>query len=847
MHSSLLLPSTLLDLTFSRISTKLQPQRAARHPSAARMMHQAALALKPDPQNAMLANSHPQAFGRQKRRTVKGGLAVRRTMTPRTGELEQRVKALEVASVAEESVVESPLLSEEELLGLYQDLLEIPPVIAKPAASTEAELAREKTDIQVVEELDRRLGHSATPENESSPTPITDLLRSQQEGPSEVVRDQASNPPQASCLELSQPYQRILARTQALLDQIESTQAKTATQSSVSIGVLSSKECEALTRVCIEVGDGKAAESSLLLMKRLDIPLPEDLVNGIMNMYTIRGQVEQLESFLARILTGPPTPLQRHLHVGAHLNATSSEHVPISALLVLHQYEDQSFPAPIQSYTSTITRLFRVSSVPARAQAWDLFSHMRYAAHPKPDEKLYSLMIRACASPLVPGAYEPERALDLWTEMTVEQEIEPTVGAYNAVILACARSGRKAYVNEAFRLAKQMLDSHRDAFGYSQFYPDGNTFRALLEGAKRIGDLARARWILAEMVRNSSATQSATSLQVNEEVMMHVFHAYASYKPPFKRAEVTLVKDLPSEPVNDSVAPSEASADPSPKPPTEHQSSPSFAAAPPQSRAEVVAEAAFLFTRILEDKGLLGGADHDLDTEETKSDGKLRHVQLTTRLLNSYLSVYYRHAWLGKSRELFDTIFEQYGVERDSRSYVEALERCANSKRGTERQVAREWADSLWSRWESMESSMREASLKTGRLPNARLIERARIAKIRILALCDDLDRALEHVHSFFQLYPPSSLRGAPPKPQWRSTSTALKDSRPLVRLTSSVEIPDDTVPPLLTFDDLEILHHRLVAAGRELEVGKLKYMSKAYEFALRARRDAALHARPEP
>jgi hypothetical protein len=63
--------------------------------------------------------------------------------------------------------------------------------------------------------------------------------------------------------------------------------------------------------------------------------------------------------------------------------------------------------------------------------------------------------------------------------------------------------------------------------------------------------------------------------------------------------------------------------------------------------------------------------------------------------------------------------------------------------------------------------------------------------------------------------------------------------------MTSTVEVPDDNVPPLLTFEDLEILHHRLVATGRRKEIGFLKYVCKAYEGALRARRDGTMKAEP--
>ncbi len=89
---------------------------------------------------------------------------------------------------------------------------------------------------------------------------------------------------------------------------------------------------------------------------------------------------------------------------------------------------------------------------------------MRYVAHPIPDTHLYTVMIRACASPP-----EPERALDLWTELTHDRAVEPNTSAYNAIIYACARSGEKQYVQQALRLAKEMMDAHRDASGRSAF------------------------------------------------------------------------------------------------------------------------------------------------------------------------------------------------------------------------------------------------------------------------------------------------------------------------------------------------------------------------------------------
>lgn len=432
--------------------------------------------------------------------------------------------------------------------------------------------------------------------------------------------------------------------------------------------------------------------------------------------------------------------MQRHLHIKAHLKAAPSNVIPTSALDLLHHYELQNIPAPMQTYTSVITSLFSRPSSLARAQAWDIFTHMRYVAHPIPDVVLYTLMIRACASPVTTRySSEPEKALDLWTEMTVDQNISPTVGAYNAVILACARSGAKTYVNEAFRLARQMLDSHRDASGHSPFRPDKKTFCALLEGAKRIGDLGRARWILAEMVKGSQGDINPIEAEVDEEVMMHVFHAYAAYDVPFLRSSAKLVSSpgtrtqatipltedraVTSIAPNDAHSQSELSADNT----DGGRSQMSFAHIPPQTRGEVIKEVEILLGHILKDRKGTATA-----TPSSFLQSTFKGVELTTRLLNSYLSVFYKHAPLETSREQFWKLFEDVGgLSRSPRTYVEALERCANSRRGSERTVALDFADQLWPRWKAI-----EVDCNDGKPLNGRLIERAYVAMIRVLAVC---------------------------------------------------------------------------------------------------------------
>lgn len=529
-------------------------------------------------------------------------------------------------------------------------------------------------------------------------------------------------------------------------------------------------------------------------------------------------------------IPGIPTENQRHLHVKAYLHSHASDVIPLSALSILHSYEAKNLPAPMKTYAKLISTLFSIKSAVAKGQAWDLFTHMRYVAHPNPDDVLYTMMIRACSSPISASILsEPEHALDLWTEMTVDHQIAPTLGSYNAIILACARSGTKTYVNEAFRIAREMLDAHRDAYGRPMFRPSRKTFCALLEGAKRLGDLERARWILAEMVRNSKESED----MIDEEVMMHIFHAYTSYTPPFTRSLVRIVEDTPSV-TKEAVDFSERSTDVA----LEEQA-PMFGPLPPQSRDQVITEAEALFYQIIEESG----------AETLPLVPRFHHVQLSQRLVNSYLSVHYRHSSLEKARQLFWSLFEEVNVKRSPRSFSEALQRCAFSFKH-ERQEALRFAGEIMTKWEALEEQA-----------SARLIETVYSNHIRLLTLCvfsfslvlllivsraGKVEEAMNEVRRFVAKYPPSCVQSSASKLAIRGTRTSLVASRPLVRMTSTVDMPDDAVPPILTFGDLELLHHRLMTEGDEKEISYIKFICKTYEGRLRSRRQGSLTAKPE-
>ena len=127
---------------------------------------------------------------------------------------------------------------------------------------------------------------------------------------------------------------------------------------------------------------------------------------------------------------------------------------------------------------------------------------------------------------------------------------------------------------------------------------------------------------------------------------MHMFHAYAAYSPPFQRAATTLLEEQ-SKPEQQLQQVSQ------PQPPSKaieaDDDRPSFAHIPPQSRQEVIREVKALFQRIVEDHNS-ANSTATATPSLPFSDRKFKNVDITTRLIASYLSVFYKHASLETSQ-----------------------------------------------------------------------------------------------------------------------------------------------------------------------------------------------------
>lgn len=386
-----------------------------------------------------------------------------------------------------------------------------------------------------------------------------------------------------------------------------------------------------------------------------------------------------------------------------------------------------------------------------RATGWNLFAHMRLVAHPTPSKELYATMMEACAHKDHP---EPERGLDLWTEMTIDNAIQPDVNSFNAAMLA-ASSVKKTYL-EAFRLMHQMLNFYHSALPGSVqqalYTPNRATFEALLKASRRAGDIARTRWILTEMIRFSNVRglpDGGKEIAPLVGTLSDVFFTYSAAKASSKRGDLLFADQAaegdkpqlrvvaPSTPAPNPDTPdasagqitgqemeaalldgSAAAADVARQPPPPSSSSSSSfstdttSTSPsdpsrnvsntpiPQTRREILHEARLLLSHAANDPQVYRASPER--RSPTGALPALRHVVLSTSLLNSYLSVHYSHDDLAGSIEAFDTVFLTHWIERDAMSFLGVLDMCRNVDSDVKDRAAEE-AFRIFRAWEAFE------------------------------------------------------------------------------------------------------------------------------------------------
>lgn len=697
---------------------------------------------------------------------------------------------------------------------------------------------------------------------------------------------------QTSLLEDRGAQHQLLDRISALLASVERRWGKQSSRDgreALPIGVATTQEWEALAVAFARHDDYRALEKVVELMQKAGQKPQTKLFDSVLDVYANRGDVEACQSVIASLSTHhglSPDEYSFHCLAKAYLRRDSTD----DALALITQLEDET-PASMATYTMVAQHL----SAQKHSAIWPLFYRMRLVAHPVPDAPLYATMIRACAngvpqdgetrwqpgSSLLMGASgssptshrrkdntDAERALDLFREMTTRYQVRPTAEVYNAVILACAR--RNDMLDEAFRLLRTMVDFENErskavAEGEGEedtpsFAPDRQTYNALLHGCARIGDVVRARWILAEMLRHSSALlaskleenaerqrewtayeiETIQSRRPDAETMCRVFHAYASYEPPVKESRVKV-----KEEGDFSADTQTASSDELVTEPVEGRKKSSFSFEAPKTSSEVVREV----------KGLMARIEADLKDET--QDGLLSSIKPDARLINSYLSAIARHS---DKRQLVDlveevffgsearpSLFGELDVQIKGTTYMLGLELCAKAPN---RKAADVLVSRLWNSWAQLEDAFLNKSMAVAQTRmdkaevgvNNNTVSRCWAAMIRNLTKSRRLDEALLLLRTFIDRNPPRPSPNVGPLA--RSASTFAKSTTAIVGPTSS-EVVDSRVfaGPALTFAQLRPLHQALVEAenrpSRKSDLAFLSWASRAYDATERARMPA--------
>ena len=386
-----------------------------------------------------------------------------------------------------------------------------------------------------------------------------------------------------------------------------------------------------------------------------------------MRTFSQSGRDDRLHAVLTECAKGTSAVLGRSVDRSAGLIIPAeARELPLEALLrqgdlvaAQHQLrsleESGTAPASPSAYALVMRALLDDGQPGA---AFDLFAHMRLAAHSVPSAEAYNVVIEAAAR-----GDAPERALDLRRDMD-ENGVRLDAGSFTALILACARGPPEFYV-ESLRLLRQMLQDG--------LRPTRDTLQAVLHGAMRNKDLARARWVFDKMC--AAAENGETALAPDAQALRRLFHTYAVFQPSGRRLKRTSGGPTSSSTEVTDVAPIGATGESS------------FPGPMPQTHGEVLRALRATMRRLLDARGLqsvrVGGT---CGREDVGEDRALAGAQLHDSVIDAYLDAVARHGsladWSADYRSLYSMAT---GVQRTTRTYASLMHRC---RRTSERQPA---------------------------------------------------------------------------------------------------------------------------------------------------------------
>ncbi|QRW26319.1 hypothetical protein RhiXN_11980 [Rhizoctonia solani] len=365
------------------------------------------------------------------------------------------------------------------------------------------------------------------------------------------------------------------------------------------LGLVLDTEWEHIIIGALDVGDLDYALKALDLLKEHHAGQVENLDLRLLNHPYPMQDVAVFSELSDKLQKAgyPIGPDRLSYLIDSHLHSHTHERLMMDTIKttqdLIHKLEAQGTPPSQKAYVSIMRAYLDVSrdsnllSEPSGASQTnpsasiaaihDLFTHMRYAAHPNPSLETYSVVIAACARG---HQVNPLRALELLqeikqglisgrSELTQPQlDTRSLVDCYNGAIRACARAGTR-FAGDAFRLAKELIQ------------PDGIPVSG-----------RQARWILTEAMRAQSRQfENGSEVILDEEIMVCAFQAYSAFRPAFKRGMTRKRTEKPEDtPLRDNM-------DDVQNPILSEIPAPVYTI--PQSAPEVLREADILFSRIL--------------------------------------------------------------------------------------------------------------------------------------------------------------------------------------------------------------------------------------------------------
>ncbi|KAG8788721.1 hypothetical protein FRC19_003919 [Serendipita sp. 401] len=606
----------------------------------------------------------------------------------------------------------------------------------------------------------------------------------------------------------------------------------------VSLDIMKPLEWASLVDACLHYLDFGAIFVLFRAMKRSLQPIDPNLCHHVLELMSKEGLLYEIQAFFSEFMQDQ----SEEGKLPYLLTALCRCHLYSSAIQLLHSREAQGHIPSMKAYRALIVALLHSSgsgNAPRSANAWNLFYHMRYVAHPIPSVQLYTDMILACAEKREPDTL---RGFDLWAEMTVDKRLPPSVESYNAVIMLAARG--KDSAPEAIRLAKQMLEVGRDANGKPALRPNRETYLALLEAYKRLGDVRGARWALTRLATVGENGRS----EIDTWALRHVFQTYGVYRPPFRK-ELANIKPK---------------ANPSKE--TQHMDDENDLHLAtlylprggnndrilPQTSQSVIAEVDALFDRVVQAK-----QSQAKQSESGTVEGLFARVENLYAVAESYISAYFRHSSLPQTISKARAIHTLLDVDWSPNMIRMCLQHCAFNSKGTPTAQAIQFSDELWAiwikhvtevehlpgRWISTEpgTPASRASLPVATLKPV-VISKIWAAYIHLKTRAGELDSAMALVRLFHQKFPPEAARKhlCPDIPT--NSLVSLSGERTLIKVIERATIDDDTVPPILVFSDMSSLHQALVQVQRAKDIDYLTFLLHAYAGYVRDRRGMNLH-----